>query len=99
MVSGAGVIARLCKLAGIRLDVMAGGGLRLDNLAAVVQRTGVTCLHGSLIRKEVQTGSGSPRNEGKPAYTPTVLEDDVREAIRLFHQTHQIGEGTLSTAG
>ena len=99
MVSGAEVIARLRKQAGTRLDVMAGGGLRLDNLAAVVQRTGVTCLHGSLIRKDVQTGPGSPRNEDKAAYKPAVMEDDVREAIRLFHQAHKVGEGTLSTAG
>ena len=99
MVSGAEVIARLRKQAGTRLDVMAGGGLRLDNLADVVQRTGVTCLHGSLIRKDVLTGSGSPRNADKAAYKPTVLEDDVREAVRLFHQAHRLGEGTLSTAG
>jgi len=72
---GAEQIGRLQNQAGDRLEVMAGGGLKLANLAEVVRRSGVTCLHGSLSRPNA---SGiDPRS---------ALEQDLREAIRLLQQ-------------
>ncbi|MDE3186464.1 MAG: copper homeostasis protein CutC [Acidobacteriota bacterium] len=95
VVAGAEAIARLHRLAGRRLDVMAGGGLRLDNLMDVVRRTGVTSLHGSLIRRDARSGSSLPRNGDRAP----VLEADVREAVLLFHQAHRALDGEASTAG
>ncbi len=86
VLAGAESIARLREQAGERLDVMAGGGLRLDNLAEVVRRTGVSFLHGSLTRRDAGNGTEPPRNERTAMCKPTVLEADVREAVRLFHQ-------------
>lgn len=68
VLEGAERIGRLQDRAGDRLEVMAGGGLKLKNLPEVVRKSGVSCLHGSLSRS---TGAAA------------VLED-VREAIRLL---------------
>jgi len=68
VMEGAEQIGRLQDRAVDRLEVMAGGGLKLANLPEVVRRSGVSCLHGSLSR-----GIGAA----------AVLED-VREAIRLL---------------
>jgi copper homeostasis protein len=76
VLEGAERIGRLQIQAGDRLEVMAGGGLKLKNLAEVVRRSGVTCLHGSLAR---------PRNADGLA-PASVLEEDLREAIRLLQQ-------------
>ncbi|HEY3706659.1 MAG TPA: copper homeostasis protein CutC [Terracidiphilus sp.] len=71
--TGAASIARIRTQAASRLEVMAGGGLRLSNLREVVRRAGVSCLHGSL---------STPVN-GHPRETDR-LEQDVREAVRLL---------------
>lgn len=68
VLEGAERIGRLQDRAGDRLEVMAGGGLKLKNLPEVVRKSGVSCLHGSLSR-----GSGA-----------TAMAEDVREAIRLL---------------
>ncbi|MDR3727637.1 MAG: copper homeostasis protein CutC [Terracidiphilus sp.] len=77
VLAGAEAIRRLRTQAGERLSVMAGGGLRLANLVEVVQRTGVSLLHGSL--------TGERENE-VGAKKPIVSVADVREAVRLFSQ-------------
>ena len=77
VLTGAEAIRQLRAQAGERLSVMAGGGLRLGNLVEVVQRTGVSLLHGSL------TGERENENGAKE---PIVSVDDVREAVRLFVQ-------------
>ena len=76
VLAGAEQIGRLQAQAGDRLEVMAGGGLKLGNLAEVVRRSGVTCLHGSLARS--RNGNGLTQE--------SVLEEDLREAIRLLQQ-------------
>ena len=78
VLTGAESIARLREQARERLDVMAGGGLRLRNLSEVVRRTGVRFLHGSLTREH----SGLAPS----ALDSSALEADVREAIRLFRR-------------
>jgi len=76
VLSGAEAIARLRRQAGDRIQVMAGGGLRLSNLAAVLRRTGVSWLHGSL--------SGGESGLAAPADKAEMLEANVREAVRLM---------------
>lgn len=81
VLAGAATIASLRRQARGRIRIMAGGGLRLDNLAEVVRRSGVTMIHSSLTR-----ANGSARANGDgPSGNGHVLEADVREAIRLFH--------------
>jgi copper homeostasis protein len=72
VLEGAETIGRLQVQAGDRLELMAGGGLRLTNLSEVVQRSRITCLHGSLSRVR---NSGGDR---------LVFVEDVREAVRLL---------------
>ncbi len=75
VLAGAEQLGRLKRQAGERLEIMAGGGLRLSNLAEVVRRSGVTCLHGSL--------ASSP---GVEAAKDGWLTENVREAVRLLQQ-------------
>jgi copper homeostasis protein CutC len=76
---------------------MAGGGLRLENLAEVVCRSGVTMLHSSLTRSN---GSGPHRDGDGPASAPPqsqLLESDVREAIRLFREAYEARAAAASS--
>jgi copper homeostasis protein len=75
VLTGADSIARLVQQGGSRLQIIAGGGLRMDSLVEILRRTGVSCLHGSLLR----------RNE-TPGGNRAVLEADVREAVRLLRR-------------
>jgi copper homeostasis protein len=79
---GAEQLGRLRRQAGDRLEIMAGGGLRLSNLSELVRRSGVTCLHGSLssARATERVGRGS---ESQP---DAWLTENVREAVRLLQQ-------------
>ena len=72
---GADCIGSLTRMAGERIHIIAGGGLRLATLAQVVRRSGNFSLHGSLTRKN---GHRSPRE------AQALLEADVREAVRLL---------------
>lgn len=71
---GAEEIGRLRRQAEGRLQVMAGGGLRLDNLAEVVRRSGAEWLHGSFTWREGSDGN-APEAE--------LVERRVREAVGL----------------
>jgi copper homeostasis protein len=75
VLSGADSIARLHRQAGIRIEIMAGGGLQLSNLAEVLRRSGISRLHGSLTRKGPNCVT---------AFDPALLEADLREALRLM---------------
>jgi copper homeostasis protein len=79
---GAEQLGRLQRQAGDRLEIMAGGGLRLSNLAEVVRRSGVTCLHGSLASSRGE----ADLSRGAEAQADGWLTDNVREAIRLLQQ-------------
>ena len=82
VLAGAAAVALLRKQAFGRLDVMAGGGLSLSNLVDVVQQTGVSHLHGSLSWK-LDNGDDAIQRQAKD---PSILESDVREAVRLFRR-------------
>ena len=87
---GAASIARLCRLSGERVSVMAGGGLRLANLEEVLRRTGVSYLHGSLTRSGVDRGAENRERRGHVAGSvPVPLEANVREAVRLLQHVFQ----------
>jgi copper homeostasis protein len=79
---GADTIAELVRRAAGRIQIVAGGGLRLETLTEVVRRSGAYCLHGSLSR------TNGKHNAGSNGYA---LAADVREAVRLlrgaFHAT------------
>jgi copper homeostasis protein len=74
VLGGAERIAALLTQANGRIDVIAGGGLKLETLAEVVRRSGASALHGSLQRRNGH-GNGTRGAE---------LEADVREAVRLL---------------
>jgi|UPI000556398C copper homeostasis protein len=74
VMAGAECLARLRQLAGTRVEIMAGGGLRLENLDAVVRRTGVTSLHGSMTHDS--GGASFPDAD--------LLEGSVRAAVKLL---------------
>jgi copper homeostasis protein len=77
VMTGAAAIARLRRQAGTRLEIMAGGGLRLANLSEVVLRTGVSYLHGSLTPETAVNGDLPLTNQ---------LEENVRQAVRLLRE-------------
>ncbi|HEV2136524.1 MAG TPA: copper homeostasis protein CutC [Terracidiphilus sp.] len=90
VLSGAATIGDLRRQARGRIRIMAGGGLRLQNLAEVVHRSGVTMLHSSLIRANGITPNAN--GDGLAPLPPTpgqLLQSDLREAIYLFHQVFQ----------
>ena len=76
MLTGAESIARLSRQANTRIQIIAGGGLQLADIAEVLRRTGGLSLHGSLIRKSDGRMQGFDRG---------VLEADVRETVRITH--------------
>ena len=84
--AGADSLARLFRQAGDRLDVMAGGGLRLTNMVDVVRRTGILCLHGSLTRADASHADNikNARGEQVAHNHQATIEADVREAVRLL---------------
>lgn len=85
VLSGAAAIAELARQSAGRIQILAGGGLRLANLLEVVRRSGVLSLHGSLTRETVQ---GQPRG----------LERSVREALRLLREAEREQELTAPEA-
>jgi copper homeostasis protein len=87
VLSGAELIGNLRRQAGGRIQIIAGGGLRLESLVEVVRRAGIYSLHGSLTRKNGKLTSQTNGN---------VLESDVREAIRLLNSEYR---ATLAPTG
>lgn len=98
VLTGSESIARVCRLARGRLDVMAGGGLRLENLATVVRKTGVSFLHGSLSRKNSDE-LVSPQNGSVAEGSSEVLKENVREALRLVQQEFEAREAGAPAGG
>jgi copper homeostasis protein len=102
VLTGAESIARLHTQAGERLNIMAGGGLKLANLAEVVRRTGVSYLHGSLTRKQSDSGKTNGKSTGNghlAVSRQSMLEADVRESIRLLRREVVARESATQSAG
>ncbi len=94
VLAGAAAIARIRERAGNRLLVMAGGGLRLENLAEVVRRSRVTMLHSSLTRANGSNGHQDGDCVSSARLAAQHLQADVEEAIRLFHGAFAVIHGT-----
>lgn len=91
VLTGAGQIAQLVRLAGDRIQIMAGGGLRLDSMAEVLQCTGVRFLHGSLTRRVAKYGPMNC-NRHTAVGKADILETDVRSAVRLMRSHFAVEE-------
>jgi len=78
VLSGAESIERLCRQAGDRIQIMAGGGLRLATLGEVARRTGADAFHGSL-----------PHAGDAPSTADCAkrLEADVSEVVRVLRES------------
>jgi copper homeostasis protein len=77
VLTGADSIARLHRRTGSQLEIMAGGGLRLENLSEVLNRTGVSCVHGSLTPHHSANGKTPVADQ---------LQQNVSEAVRLLRE-------------
>jgi copper homeostasis protein len=73
--SGAKSIARLVTLATGRIHIMAGGGLKVDNLLEVLRQTGANRVHASLRPKN---GGHLSASDAEP------LDGDIRKAVGLL---------------
>lgn len=86
VVRGAESLARLVTQAAGRIDVAVGGGLRLNNAAAVARATGAQHFHGS-VRSRIAspmlyTGPGMLKDEGPSRDTRFVVDSrDVHQMI------------------
>jgi len=59
VVAGANILAELVRQARGRIDIAVGGGLRLQNAAALSRITGATHFHGSLRRRLIARSAGT----------------------------------------
>ena len=86
VVRGAESLARLVSQAAGRIDVAVGGGLRLNNAAAIARTTGARHFHGSL-RSRIPSpmlyrGPGMLEDEGPSTDTRFIVDSrDVRQMI------------------
>jgi len=86
VVAGAAALAELVRLAGDRIDIAVGGGLRLQNGATVARATRAKHFHGSLRRRvkgpdSTAVSAGESLSMG-PQYV--VDADDVRTLVRCL---------------
>jgi copper homeostasis protein len=63
VVTGATTLAHLVKLAGDRIDVAVGGGLRITQAASIARQTGAHHFHGSLRRRRLGMAETSRSSE------------------------------------
>ncbi len=91
VLSGAHFIATLRQLAGERIHIIAGGGLRLENLVETVRRSGIFSLHGSLSRR-----NGKPALQTNGVSHLPALEADVREAVTLLRREYREQSAAMS---
>lgn len=80
VLAGVKQLKKLVIQAGGRIQIMAGGGLKLASMVEVLEQTGLRCLHGSLTRRY---GDGLPESVHGGSATE-ILEADVRTAARLM---------------
>jgi copper homeostasis protein len=80
VLAGVKQLKTLVEQAGNRIQIMAGGGLKLASMVEVLEQTGLRCLHGSLTRRAGDSPPESDKKDGKAE----ILEADVRTAARLM---------------
>lgn len=87
---GAARIAQIVKTARCRITVMAGGGIRRNNVADVLQNTGVSEIHvgfsrpvaSPMVYKNPRVSLGKTQDREYQRWQ--VLEEDVRELRRII---------------
>jgi copper homeostasis protein len=80
VLAGVKQLKRLVIQAGNRIQIMAGGGLRLASMVEVLEQTGLRCLHGSLTRR---AEDGLPQSD-QTGGQAEILQADVRSAVRMM---------------
>jgi len=83
--AGAPRIAALHRQANGRIAIMAGGGLRLDNLLKILECAEVNMLHGSLLRRRAEADTG--RANDLDASESEELAQDIREVVKLMRES------------
>ncbi len=88
VVAGSAVLAELVRLAGSRIDIAVGGGLRLENAAALARATQAKHFHGSLRRRVDQpVVARESSGEGASFGSRYIVDaEDVRSLIRCLEQ-------------
>jgi copper homeostasis protein len=84
VVAGSGALADLVRLAGERIQIAVGGGLRLQNAASLARTTQAKPFHGSLRRRLKQSASAaeSAGDSMSVGFRYVVDADDVRALIQ-----------------
>lgn len=93
--AGADTLARLFQQAGGRIDIMAGSGVRRDNIRAIYERTGIKVFHTTGRRGAVDSGM-TYRKEGVSMGLPSLSEYELwrtnQEEFRICAETvHALG--------
>ncbi len=91
-IDGTEVIAELVHQAGPALSVMAGGGVRANHVAQLVERTGVREVHARLI-EPVESGMRyrAPQGVSRP-FTPNEYERDLTSRDAVATMARALGE-------
>jgi copper homeostasis protein len=84
VVAGSGGLARLVERAAGRVDIAAGGGLRLENAALVARATQARHFHGSMRRKLERAGVSGLNRSFVTEYT--VDPNDIRAMIEALRE-------------
>jgi len=81
VVAGAPALAELVRQARGRIDIAAGGGLRLQNAASLSRITGAMHFHGSLRRRLIAKSAGTAGDTTSTSSRYVVEADAVRTVI------------------
>ncbi len=82
VVTGAGTLARLVRLAAGRIEIAVGGGLRCRNAASLAQLTGARHFHGSVRR--AQPESSLPQQASERRWEIEEFDQDGSTAARFL---------------
>jgi copper homeostasis protein len=84
VVAGSAMLAELVRLAGDRIEIAVGGGLRLENAALLARTTGARHFHGSLRRglSDPDSTAGAAGGALSMGHQYVVDADAVREIIQ-----------------
>jgi copper homeostasis protein len=86
--TGSHTLARLVNQAAGRIHIAVGGGLRIQNAAAIAHSTGATHFHGS-VRRFATEAAPDILDDLDPANAPKIIVDsrDIRTLIQNLHST------------
>ncbi len=83
VLAGVEQLEKIVRQAGDRIQIMAGGGLKLASMVEILERTGLHSLHGSLSRGAGERAAKNSSGD-TAASAAEILEADVRTAVRLM---------------